>query len=155
MFLCIRVFSDECRGGHLFCILFLILACGCSSPPTVGPVSGDEYNYSERISVMVERATVDTARRVVSTCELCREDFISTQDILNTILEEIETRQDLAAALSWMKVTQLIGPDGSVIIETENVSLIMNPDPIPREIPDEMIYQVGVAVWVGLNKAKL
>ena len=104
---------------------------------------------------MVERATVDTARRVVSACELRREDFISTRDILNAILEEIETRQDLAAALSWMKVTKLIGPDGSVIIEPENVMLIMNPDPIPREIPDEMIYNVGLAVWVGLNKAKL
>jgi hypothetical protein len=139
----------------LVTVLCVGLACGCASSPTGTTTSGDEYNYSERISLVVERATTETARQVISTCEPCREDFRSTQDILNAILEEIETRRDLAAALAWMKVTKLIGPDGSVIIEPENVMLIMNPDPIPREIPDSMIYQVGVAVWVGLNKAKL
>jgi hypothetical protein len=104
---------------------------------------------------MIERATTATAIQLISTCEPCRDDFKSTHDILDAVLEELETRQDLASALSWMRVPELVSPEGSLIIEPEDVMLIMNPDPISRPVPDSMIYNVGLAVWVGLNKAKL
>jgi hypothetical protein len=123
--------------------------------PTGSPYEPYPYNYSEKITLLIERATETTVRQLISICEPCREDVTSAHDILNAILEDIETREELAAALGWMKLTRLIGPDGEVLIEPEDVLLVIPPDPIPRPVPESMIYQTGCAVWVGLNKVKL
>ena len=59
--------------------------------------------------------------------------------------------QDLVGALSWMKVSQLTGPNGSLLITDDNVFIVTGNEK-PKPIPKTMVEDVANAVWVGLNK---
>jgi len=128
--------------------LLLLAACTTTQPPAPAPEDFDD------VIILCERAVFATAQRNPAR----REDFQSTFDILDVMLDDLEfwesppmTRADLVSALSWMKTPQLDGPDGSIILKPNDVYVQQIGQPV-RSISDAAVEPVGNAVWVALNR---
>ncbi len=139
-------------------LLAALLLIGCATRPhTPAPAPAPAPELDVELSLLVERAVLATATARCAECPACREDFQSTFDILDAMLDEPETEPlrlaDLIAALSWMKVDKLPGPGGAMILTGDSVLIFSGSGPI-RPIEPAEVDTVARAVWVGLNKWK-
>lgn len=116
--------------------MVLMIGCKSSSP------SSTSVDTWEVVSLKIERAVFIGATERVKQCEVCREDFQSTYDILDYMLDDSFTRQDLVAGLSWMKLDKM----GEVILTEEDIFVD------GHSLSDEFLYCAANAFWVGLNK---
>ncbi len=134
----------------------LLIGCAMKPAPAPGPTTGSPE--AEALSLLCERAVFATATQRCLECPACREDFQSTLDILDVMLDERMVLEDLVNALSWMKVDKLSGPDGVLILTADTVLIAPNATILSgtgiRPIQPEEVETVAMAVWVGLNKWK-
>ncbi len=135
----------------LWLLLVLLIGCATKPAPAPGPTTGSLDD--EALSLLCERAVFATATQRCLECPACREDFQSTFDILDVMLDERMVLADLVSALSWMKAEKLPGPNGALILTADSVLIFDGKGPI-RPIEPEEVELVAMACWVGLNKWK-